>query len=863
MRSSKFAACVCLALFAGCSSSGNRESGTGAPPPLSVSVSVPRAKADGTTSVNVTVSGATSGPIKLTTTNGVFANGTSTEMIDGVAGSATLTTCDARTTATCTGNILISARSAGSEFGTANVVFYGFEEVCDDGRDDNSNGVSDCADVDCDQRACSTLTGLAGTCQSAACVVPVCVPAAPETGAAACSDGLDGDCDGKIDCSDTSCEGSPCKAGSPSFVCQASQCVDGSSGLGVAVTPARSRLPADGVAVAPVSVKVTSAGSPAAGVAVTVTTTAGAIATTPAVTALTAVDAVTDATGTAVVYFKAPAAAVRATVTAAVTAVPEVSHSAVIEMPVLGALQLSRVLFPVMGARSSGINEQNVLTVVLLDADQKPYPDGLGVRFQHAQLGGSELAKPWAPDSVTCRGPGATPPGTCIAHDSRIASPAGAPDSTGEASVNLYSGTLAGSVTVTATATAGGKTLSFAIPNLAITGAKPSGAHVAVDCSPRNVPALTDDDCRTSFYDGAGSTITCTAYFADRFENVLGIPASVQFQSENGASSPPSSTVPYDPTKAGGDQTDLGKATGFIAVTGYDLPFDVEPLAIEQSRTSDLGCGFGVTTQNPRDGISAIVAMTQGEEGFVDGTNGHPRDGAFQPGEDFIDVGEPFIDANDSSARDPGEWFLDVNGNGVYDPPNGAWDSDTMIWAETRVAYTGWPGIRTDLGQELYSRWFTSGSPPAPTAPAIVQVDSSAAGQTATTESVPFFFTDRNLNPPSPTLTAYAVSALGDGVSVEMLDAPLAIDRLPMDFTQVYCDQHPGIQPPPASPRVCANHCAANPCYVVTNVGAFEYGSSGVARVKGGSKAGATETVRATATLREVKTHVEMTATTR
>src|SRR5262249_46723301 len=47
------------------------------------------------------------------------------------------------------------------------------------------------------------------------------------------------------------------------------------------------------------------------------------------------------------------------------------------------------------------------------------------------------------------------------------------------------------------------------------------------------------------------------------------------------------------------------------------------------------------------------------------------------------------VDENDNNQYDVGEPFIDVNQNQMYDGPNGKWDSDTVIWAETRILYTG------------------------------------------------------------------------------------------------------------------------------------------------------------------------------
>ncbi len=92
-----------------------------------------------------------------------------------------------------------------------------YEFLCDDGVDNDVDGLTDCADDDCDGTIGSpTVCGLgecAGNVGTLICQdggqVDTCNPlagATPED----CSDGFDNDCDGLTDCDDSACAGPPC-----------------------------------------------------------------------------------------------------------------------------------------------------------------------------------------------------------------------------------------------------------------------------------------------------------------------------------------------------------------------------------------------------------------------------------------------------------------------------------------------------------------------------------------------------------------------------------------------------------------------------------------------------------------------------
>lgn len=72
------------------------------------------------------------------------------------------------------------------------------ETNCSDGIDNNSNGDVDCDDLDCDGLGCDAN---GSTCDTLVCTCP------GGTTESICGDGNDNDCDGDIDCADANCAG--------------------------------------------------------------------------------------------------------------------------------------------------------------------------------------------------------------------------------------------------------------------------------------------------------------------------------------------------------------------------------------------------------------------------------------------------------------------------------------------------------------------------------------------------------------------------------------------------------------------------------------------------------------------------------
>ena len=705
------------------------------------------------------------------------------------------------------------------------------ETTCTDGQDNDCDGLIDCNDPDCLGKTCGSNGVACTTTSPAGCTCP---SGTTET-AAQCRDGVDNNCDGAVDCNDSGCQGTPTGAQcGPSPVQQCAQvgatwvCKDTSTNFVLTAAAAPTRLAANGTAGAIVTATLKDAAlAPISGATIAFSTTLGTVA----------ASAVTSPSGVATVAYTAPSSSGVAVVTADYTT-PTSAHvtaTASITLPQLAQVNLVSQQFAVMGALGSGFQEANELTFQLIDTANQTYPAGVTVSFEHGRLGNSYIGASAAGCSAT----------TCT--DAAVT------DSQGKAKVILHSGSVANVVSVIARAQAGGSALlSATAGNIAIVGARATGAEITIDCSPKNIPALTSQDCTNSTYSGPDSKVTCTVTLADRFKNKLGVSTVVSYLTEAGAAGPPPSTPAYDTTKAPAQQVNLGRTSDVVDTFGAKLPADVVPFLGEESHSLALDACTSHVERNPRDGLVTVIASVRGEEGFVD-SNGN---GLFDAGEPFIDMAEPFVDYNDNGVRDPNEPFIDANSNSTWDGPNGVWDADTAIWAQTRILYTGYAFAGTSGGLEAGSRFFDVGVPPAPTPPAGFLVLAAQAGPPAvpaTSDSVPVFFTDGNFNLPNYKYT-YGVSKTPAAAKATVVfpagGAPTSLDGLGMAFTQQYCS----VQVPTDPATECATACASSPCYPVANVGSFQYGSLGAIVVTGGSAPDGTLCGTVTGTLRTTNT---------
>src|SRR5215831_7002371 len=420
----------------------------------------------------------------------------------------------------------------------------------------------------------------------------------------------------------------------------------------------------------------------------------------------TTVSSTTGADGKAVAQFRDNGAPGMASIVA--THVPS-SSIASLNLPIVSVQAVSWVSTrcggancTIMGLRGSGFNEQATVTFKVVDSSNLPAP-GVQVSF-----------------SLT-----AAPAGVTV-------TPTGTTDANGLASTNISVGTAIGVFTVVATVIP--NQVQINSPPIGLRGAKASNQGMVVDCRPHNIAAYVNAQ------PPADLPSVCKVTLVDRFGNPVGTGAAVNFKSEAGVIPPTVSTVPFNPSAPdpleGTAQFTFRSGGPFDGFLQDVAPLPALPNQYPFPRYAEPSWIDGSLVRNPRDGLVSILAYTQGEEWFDD-RNGN---GVWDPGERFIDQGEPLLDSNDNGVWDQGEFFVDLNGNGVWDPPNGIHDSNTTIWTETRILYTGRP-----LGRSS----FLNPSPFAPACPGGITRGSSVY--------VDAFFGDLNLNAPQSDSTSFQI----------------------------------------------------------------------------------------------------------
>ena len=184
-------------------------------------------------------------------------------------------------------------------------------------------------------------------------------------------------------------------------------------------------------------------------------------------------------------------------------------------------------------------------------------------------------------------------------------------DSNGDVQTIVNAGTVATSVKVTATVTSAPQPISTQSSQLTVTTGIPTDASFSLAVEVFNIEG----------WDFDGVTTGVSARLGDRFQNPVPDGTAVTFTAEGGNIQSQCTTI----TTA---------AEGGV-------------------------CTVNFRSSNPRpsNGRITLLAKAIGEESFVDG-NGN---GAFDPGETFTDIAEPFRDDDEDGSYQIGEDFFDFN----------------------------------------------------------------------------------------------------------------------------------------------------------------------------------------------------------
>ncbi len=391
-----------------------------------------------------------------------------------------------------------------------------------------------------------------------------------------------------------------------------------------------------------VSAKLVKTASPDAGVAgATVTFSASGGASFGAANTPT-VTAVTDASGTATVSLLVDKAAGVTTVTAAAfdaTAYQQISVVNAVKIKWLDGDTRTKTTLTV---RSTGVDSSTNAYFKVTDAFDLPV---VGVDVSFSIRAGS-------------------PAGSIVTPSART-------NSDGIAQANLATGEAAGLITVQAVVSAS-ELIADALFTVVL--GRASDGRFDLSCSRKTLGAMQiQNPPRTD------QSTDCKASFTDRSGNDLPFAIDVSWLSEAG-------TVP---SMSRSDQSRRTATINFSTTPG--LPVETAPLLGEPSNGP----------KNPRDMFVTIVAAMKGEEQFWDGSGNGVQNGAWDPGEWFVDLPEPFADMNDDGTWNPGEPYLNTEHidcvthqklveppQPKWDGPNGCWDGDTTIWRATHVAYT-------------------------------------------------------------------------------------------------------------------------------------------------------------------------------
>jgi hypothetical protein len=312
----------------------------------------------------------------------------------------------------------------------------------------------------------------------------------------------------------------------------------------------------------------------------------------------------------------------------------------------IGNIQFLSASPDVIGVKGSGQAENAIITFSIQDVNGQPVADGIEIDFT---LSGPQGGETFNPATASTKG--------------------------GRVQTTLQSGSVAGPVRITATTTLNGVTISSSSTAVSIGGGVPSMTHFSFATSTLNLAGLVYDNLQG----------TLTAFLADRFGNFNVLTGtSVSFYTEAGAVDASNTT----------EETGIASA---LFRTQNPRPLIFSSLTFKEfdPAAAALNDAAALLPGDPFNGLAQVIAVTRGEECFVDKNGNGLFDGASVDGFPAgCDIPEPFIDQDDDGVFDAAnEQYIDGNNNGFFDGPNGIWDENRMIWQPLWIAFSGSPSI--------------------------------------------------------------------------------------------------------------------------------------------------------------------------
>jgi hypothetical protein len=279
---------------------------------------------------------------------------------------------------------------------------------------------------------------------------------------------------------------------------------------------------------------------------------------------------------------------------------------------------------------------------------------------------------------------------------------------TGQVSVDVHAGVVGTPVRVTATTlTDAGTILSTQSNALVISTGFPDQDSTSLSVEKFNIEGRDFD----------GITTTLTMRLADHFNNPVPDGTAVFFTTEGGSITP-------------------------------------------SCTTTNGACSATLTSQNPRpdDGRVTVLAYAIGEESFNDLDGDGLAD--LVPNEIVEDLPEAWLDTDHNGFRDPKEPFIDFNNNGIYDGPDGKFNTNLCNetpdpLTPTRVSSPGSCGTQKTIHVRRDTEIVFSGSS------AVVSPGALTLSSCAAIDGKTIAVTDIKANP-LPAGTTIDLTASGD-----------------------------------------------------------------------------------------------------